>query len=129
MAEVTLGTIQNKIFDTSCASCHSGNSPPAGLRLGRRLPESELRDTLSRQSSAGIPYVTPGSTENSFLFRKVEGTHGALTCPTRRGCGMRMPPGAGLTPDKIDLLRRWINGGAPGGPATLAGEDDAPQAP
>lgn len=112
--EPTIAAVQNKVFDPICSSCHSGNRPPGNLRLGRRIDAAELRDALvNRPSSAtGVPYVTPGSTANSFLFRKVEGTHGALSCPTVRGCGFRMPPSGPLPADRLELLRRWIETGA-----------------
>lgn len=113
-ANPTIADVQRRVFDPACASCHTGSRPPGNLRLGRALNPEELRDTLlTRPTSAtGMPYVTPGDLSKSFLAHKVHGTQGALTCPARRGCGLRMPPAGALPSDKLELLERWIEQGA-----------------
>jgi hypothetical protein len=56
-----------------------------------------------------MPLVTPGDLEASYLWRKVDGRH-----LTAGGLGEAMPLGrAALTQAQTDLLRRWIEGGAP----------------
>jgi hypothetical protein len=50
--------------------------------------------------------ILPGDAANSYLFQKVTGAAGIA--------GSRMPKGGSpLPPADIELLRQWINAGAP----------------
>lgn len=104
------------IFARSCAlagSCH-GTGSSVGLAL-----LGDARASIVGAASTEAPMmlrVRPGSPEQSFLFRKIEGTHGAgIYCPTTPGCGTRMPMvgGTGLPLGEIELIRVWIASGAP----------------
>ncbi|MGH9719961.1 MAG: PSD1 and planctomycete cytochrome C domain-containing protein [Bryobacteraceae bacterium] len=83
------------IFKVSCLGCHSGEKPEASLRL-------DSRDRAFQGGASG-KVIVPGDAGQSLLVRKVVG--GAP--------GKRMPPaGSPLPPEKIALLRLWVNQGA-----------------
>ena len=57
-----------------------------------------------------LPYVSPGDPENSYLFRKIGG---GPYCPNGEEPSDPMPQVGTLTDDQIDMVRRWIEAGAP----------------
>ena len=81
------------IFAAHCLKCHGLEARHADLDL--RTPPLILRGGKSG------PAVVPTSAEKSLLFQKVSTA--------------AMPPGKELkpTPEQIETLRRWIDGGAP----------------
>jgi hypothetical protein len=103
----TLSELSAGLLLPTCGDCHVGQT------LGNLWlePNAALRDRLLASSlqAAPLPLVTPGDLEASYLWRKVEGSH-----LTVGGLGEAMPLGrAALTQAQTDLLRRWIEGGAP----------------
>jgi hypothetical protein len=82
-----------RILDRHCVSCH-GAARLAGLDL-------RSRDGLLRGGARGAA-VVPGNSGRSLLFDAVTGS-GAL----------KMPPGGKPLPaQSVEILRRWIDGGA-----------------
>ncbi len=82
------------LFDAKCVTCHPVAYPYLDLRPGRSY------DQLVRQVAATNPAferVLPGRPELSYLV-----THS----PDPSNANL-------LTPDDLDLLRRWIAQGAP----------------
>jgi len=85
------------ILESNCVSCH-----------GAKEPESELRlDSLDGIFTGGKsgPAVIPGDAAGSLLISAVEDS----------GLVTRMPPeddAPALDAASIDLLRRWVAGGA-----------------
>jgi hypothetical protein len=103
----TLSELSAGLLLPACGDCHVGQT------LGNLWlePNAALRDRLLASSlqASPLPLVTPGDLEASYLWRKVEGSH-----LTVGGLGEPMPLGrAALTQAQTDLLRRWIEGGAP----------------
>ena len=101
----TLADIQASVFTPTCATagCHSGSSPPQGLRLDDGFSESNLVNVASNEVPA-LMRVAPGDPDNSYLVQKVEGT---------AAVGSRMPLGAPpLSQALIDDIRQWIQDGA-----------------
>ena len=98
----TFAQVQTTIFDVSCASsgCH-GNSAWPNLSAGQAY------DNIVRvESSRGIALVEPGDPDNSYLYRKLLADADID--------GARMPPGGPyLTPDALEVVRAWIEKGAP----------------
>lgn len=100
----TLAEVHETVF-TSCGAHHLG---------GTSLPWLELNDELgTRLADAGpqlpsMPWITPGDTEQSYLWHKVSDTHDSVG-----GSGQRMPIGPALTEEQLGVLQRWIDGGAP----------------
>lgn len=91
----------------TCAqpSCHAG--PFA--QLGMNLEPGQAYQNIVNVASAERPNlkrVLPGDAANSYLFLKISGGNGIA--------GDRMPLAGGpLSPADVELLRQWINGGAP----------------
>lgn len=128
MADVSFQQDVMPLFAASCnaVACHgSETSPDAGLYLGQQgandaatasQVRAELVGVASTQAPA-MPRVVAGDAENSFLMVKIDGD---LTCPQvtcgSNGCGQRMPRGTNaspLSPAESDLIRSWIENGAP----------------
>jgi len=82
------------ILEARCQPCHSGDKPPAGLRLTDQA--SVLKGGVSG------PALVPGDAKNSLLILRVTHQRGAL-----------MPPlGSPLTDEQVAVLRAWIDEGA-----------------
>jgi hypothetical protein len=95
------------ILAASCFACHSGERPMAQLRLDVR--------SLAMKGGVSGPVIVPGRGADSPLMHRVLGTGGAT----------RMPLGLpALTAEQADVLRRWIDQGAPW-PDVLANESNA----
>ena len=76
------------VFVDSCDGCHGPKVQMAGLRLDVR-PGAEI--------------LSPGNSANSRLIQRI----------TSSDVHARMPlGGAPLAPERIELLRRWIDSGA-----------------
>lgn len=79
-----------------CVLCHGPDEAEAGLRLDQADSASALLDS-------GVHAIVAGQPENSELLRRV----------TTDDESMRMPPDSEpLSEKEVDLLRRWIAGGA-----------------
>jgi hypothetical protein len=84
-----------------CAGCHGARTQLSGLRLDER--------------TGALRVIVPGKANESKLMAMVSGAPGAKLMP---------PAGARLTASELELLRRWIEGGAPY-PALVTKQDSA----
>ncbi len=106
---VSFSTQIQPIFDARCIDCHrtGGLADFSGIRM--RLTAGQSRASLVNQASAqraDLTLVVPGDASNSLLWQKV-----ALAAPP---VGARMPLlSLPLPAAQIDLIRDWINAGAP----------------
>ena len=85
------------ILESNCISCHGAKEPESELRL-------DSFDGILTGGKSG-PAVIPGDVEASLLLSAVEDS----------GLVTRMPPeddAPALDAASIDLLRRWVGGGA-----------------
>src|SRR4051794_28996820 len=85
----------------NCFVCHGPDDKARKARL--RL---DTRQGALGQSRGGTPIIVPGKSTESELITRI----------TARDASEVMPPpasGKKLTTQQIDLLRRWIDGGAP----------------
>lgn len=57
-----------------------------------------------------VPYVLPGDPAGSYLYRKI---NGGPYCDMDGVPSDPMPPTVALSAVQIDIIRRWIDGGAP----------------
>ena len=102
----TLASIQVNVFSVNCAlaGCHGGATVQQGLSLDPGFSAGNLIDVASPQNATLIR-VIPGNADGSFLIQKIEGT---------QTVGVRMPEGGPYLPQAtIDVIRQWIQNGAP----------------
>ncbi|MXZ71370.1 MAG: hypothetical protein F4Z04_07685 [Acidobacteria bacterium] len=99
----TLSSIQRNVFSPTCVSCHGDSDAEAGLNL----EEGRSFDSLVNVSSTqvALDLVEPNDAENSYLIHKLEDR------PSIEGD--RMPPNDPLSSDDIDVIKQWIDEGAP----------------
>lgn len=124
----TYENIHKEVLLTSCAfsSCHGERSPAAGLDFTTVESCSQLvwKDSCVRNDRSR---VVPGSPEDSYLYSKVTATDlgtpaTAGECAPKGDLPTHMPPTDKLSADKVELIRAWIDIGAPCG----AGIDTTP---
>ena len=84
-----------QLLEKRCWSCHGTEKQKGGLRL-------DQREAAITGGGTG-PAVVPGQSGKSLLIDAIRGVNDALKMP---------PNGPSLTPQEIDLLRRWIDSGA-----------------
>jgi hypothetical protein len=89
------------IFNNSC-SCHSGNSPSAGMNLSASSSYLQLINIQSVSSCISLKRVLPSVADSSTLYRKISGTT----------CGTQMPQGGTISNSSISTIGSWINQGA-----------------
>src|SRR5207248_517686 len=95
------------LFARQCQACHSSpTAPMGGLRL-------DSREALLKGGTRG-PAIVPGKPAESLLLRAV-----------RQDETLRMPPSGKLKDAEIAVLAKWIEMGAPWGPAKIT---ETPQA-
>lgn len=84
------------ILQSRCLSCHNGKTMPG-------LFDLRNREAVFQVGTMG-PRIVPGKPDQSMLFLNPRGTHKAVKA---------MPPvGNRLTPDELNILKRWIEQGA-----------------
>ncbi len=89
------------IFDRSCTSCHGGS---AGMFLDEGESYANLMNVQAQKGCTSEKRVLPGNSSASVLFKRISGT----------SCGTQMPKKAPpLSPGEIQLIRDWIDQGAP----------------
>jgi len=94
------------LFKSRCVVCHLPGSEQGGLALHPKGGYANLVNVKSTESP--LLRVAPGNAEESYLYRKLTGTHAEVG-----GNGQRMPFGdASLTAEEIERVRLWIAGGA-----------------
>src|SRR3989442_4224588 len=80
------------LLEAICAKCHSGTSPQAGLDVRSRAG-------LMKGGSSG-PAIVAGAPDQSLLIKRVSN-------------GEMPPGGPRLTPAQLEILRSWVEAGAP----------------
>ena len=102
----TLASIQDHVFTVNCAvsGCHGGGTAQFGLRLDPGFSAGNLINVPSPRDS-NLIRVVPGDPDASFLIQKLQGT---------QTLGERMPDGGPyLTTATVNVIRQWIQDGAP----------------
>jgi chitodextrinase len=103
----TFTAVKNQIFSDSCAlsGCHAGNFPTEGMNLSDSVAYANIVNVSSHERPS-LDRIEPGDPNRSYLYLKVLGDPSIS--------GSRMPYlGQKLRQDLIDLLRDWIERGAP----------------
>jgi N-acyl-D-amino-acid deacylase len=104
-AKVDFARDVQPVFRQNCIGCHGPTVQNNGLRVDRR----------SSVMKPGSRRVMPGSLENSFLYHRLVGTD----------FGLQMPPTGALHAEQIQIIKAWIEQGAPW-PDSLANEVELP---
>lgn len=91
--------VYDPIIGMRCG-CHVGGS--GGLVMGADAA-SAFASMVNVPSSQTTPYVTPSDSANSYMYQKVTGSQGS---------GSQMPLGGMLSPEEMDTIKEWIDGGA-----------------
>lgn len=105
----TLTSIQAGVFEVSCtaSSCHDDNLPAEMLDLtSRSASKTNLIDVAAEQVEGNR--VTSGDSSASYLMNKLLGVD--MASDTTR---MPQLDSDGLCTPKIDVIRQWIDDGAP----------------
>lgn len=92
------------IVDSECSGCHTGGGSSGNLSM-----DTVYTDTVN-VASDDVPkmdLIEPSDTANSYLWHKVNGTHGDVG-----GAGDTMPQGGSLSAGDLATIEDWINGGA-----------------
>jgi hypothetical protein len=107
------------IFGNSCAfsTCHGSATGDAnGVFLGGSDPEAVYKAIVDVRSSElpTMSYVKAGDPRESYLMRKMDGSHCILDAQCTDGdCGLSMPRNDEMLPiEARDVVRRWIAQGA-----------------
>ena len=103
----TLTSIQPGIFEISCtaSACHDADLPQAELDLSSlATSESDLIDVDSVQVDG--MRVAAGDSANSYIMNKLLNQN--IPAPY-----LQMPIGGTLCEAKVDVIRQWIDDGAP----------------
>ena len=87
------------ILSENCFACHGPDAAQREVDL--RLDRFEASEDVFGAEAV----IVPGDAPESELFSRVSSTHEDVVMP---------PPDSGraLTPEQIEILRQWINGGA-----------------
>lgn len=103
-AAVTFVEVRERVLEASCAfmACHSGASPAGMLGLQGEDAHAQL---IADSPMAGKPRVVPGDSASSYLMEKLSAPMPAFGDP--------MPPPAPLEAERLELVRAWIDDGAP----------------
>jgi hypothetical protein len=115
--EVSFAAELEPLIGDTCfgAGCHDDDAPGAagGLNLSPDGVDDPYTNLTTRMHLlSGMPYVTVGEPQASYLYRKLEGTHleGDLE---GQGSGGQMPLTQDeLSPQDMRLFRDWILTGA-----------------
>ncbi len=106
----SLESIQNNIFTPTCSvpGCHSGPpgpNLPAGMDLSSADASAASLSNIPSIEAPTILRIAVNDADNSYLIHKLEGTSAD---------NLRMPLGGPfLDQATIDIIRRWIDTGAP----------------
>lgn len=96
--------IQGDESNKRCVKCHGGRNPSDELDLSGNI---RMATVGKSKQVPGLNLVSPGKPEESYLFRKLEGTHAEVG-----GRGSNMGNLAGLDSASIQIIRKWIEDGA-----------------
>ena len=113
--EPTFASVQREIFESTdragrpaCVNCHTstGRNPAGGMNLNHDIAYDQLVNVAARAKPGAIRVIA-GDPDNSYLIRKLEGAADIV--------GRRMPFNGPpyLTAGQIQIMRRWIDVGAP----------------
>ncbi|MEM7478815.1 MAG: c-type cytochrome domain-containing protein, partial [Planctomycetota bacterium] len=94
--EVDFANDIQTVLTRRCYACHGPDQQEGGVRF-------DQRETLLVAAETGEIPIVPGHADKSEILRRI----------TSEDEFERMPPeGKPLTPEEVELISRWIDGGA-----------------
>jgi mono/diheme cytochrome c family protein len=94
------------ILKTRCVMCHLTGQEPGNMKLAPKVAYATLVGVKATETD--LKRIEPGKPDQSYVVRKLEGTHVAAG-----GTGEQMPMGGDpLPPEQIQKIRAWIEQGA-----------------
>jgi hypothetical protein len=115
MPEISFSKTIVPIVQSNCSlpACHADARVSLGIYLPMDAAEIYKAVRAPATTNLKLDFVKPGAPADSYLMHKVDGTHCALDKDCVKGaCGQEMPPGATLSIDDRNAIRRWIAQGA-----------------
>jgi mono/diheme cytochrome c family protein len=106
--QATLQSIQDNIFTPICSACHTGTgaSLPGSMNLSSVTTSRAALVSVASVEKPTVQRVAPSASAGSYLVQKLQGDPGIA--------GSRMPFGGPfLDQATIDVVRQWIDAGAP----------------
>ncbi|MGE0665903.1 MAG: hypothetical protein AB7O49_05015 [Sphingomonadales bacterium] len=95
------------ILKTRCVMCHLTGQEPGNMKLAPKAAYATL--VGAKAAETDLKRVEPGKPDQSYLVRKLDGTH-----VDAGGTGVRMPLGGAPLPEaQMAAIRTWIEQGAP----------------
>lgn len=113
--EVSFKTTIVPIVTSNCSlpACHGDSKNSLGIYLPQDGAQIYKAFLAPATTNLKLDYVKAGSPDDSFVMRKLDGTHCTLDKDCVKGtCGEEMPPGGTLSLDDRHAFRRWIAQGA-----------------
>lgn len=104
----TLSQLQATIFTPRCSGCHTGGGGflPSSMNLSSAAASWAALVGVASEEQPALLRVQPNDPAASYLVRKLDGGPGIT--------GVRMPFGGPyLSASDMDMVRSWINSGAP----------------
>lgn len=106
------------IIQRECARCHGADLKPGDLHLVNGL--DLRRKAFMLLGGLHGPAIVPGNAEQSLLYKAISRPQFPTATPeetlaltTEDGYRPGMPPFFRLSPEKIAIIRDWLNAGAP----------------
>jgi hypothetical protein len=106
--QATLQSIQDNVFTPICSTCHTGvgTSLPGSMNLSNVTASRASLVSVASVEKPAVQRVAPSNSAGSYIVQKVQGDPGIA--------GNRMPLGGPyLDQTTIDVIRQWIDAGAP----------------
>jgi hypothetical protein len=102
------------IVSCSLTACHGSKLSNLNIFLPPNDPDTLYAELQKTSPTTGLPFVSPGDPDDSYLMIKIEGQQAKLSSKCGGGdCGTEMPPDTGLLPQaQRDAIRAWIAAGA-----------------
>lgn len=96
--------VQREVIDPLCTSCHGGGVGNAGnIRLAKCDDIGNAERLLVPRAGMKNAFVLSHNFGNSELYKRLEG----------KTPGLPPMPSGGVAPEKLALVKRWIESGAP----------------
>lgn len=91
------------VFEQYCVSCHKSGGQASYSPLDSY--QNIINGKTNCASTNEKRYIYPSNSTSSYLYKKIIGSQDI--------CGGKMPPSGSFPQDKIEIIKKWIDAGAP----------------